>query len=147
MTAGRELAFALQFRGKGRAVPGVPGAREARTTASAETLTSFTGGDWLRAELSDGAVLEARIQRAEDGTFVEEGSIMYGRAGSLAFETVMRGWFEPGLSPGTTVGAVMWRVTHGTGAFAGARGLITSNFTVSADGDVVDHHVARLFLP
>jgi hypothetical protein len=30
---------------------------------------------------------------------------------------------------------------------AGARGLITSNFTVDASGDVVDHHVARVFLP
>jgi len=35
----------------------------------------------------------------------------------------------------------------GDGAFAGVRGLITSNFTVSADGEVVDNHFARLYLP
>jgi hypothetical protein len=38
-------------------------------------------------------------------------------------------------------------VTGGEGRFAGARGLITSNFTVSGDGEVADHHFARLYLP
>lgn len=41
-------------------------------------------------------------------------------------------------------GAVVWRVTHGDGHFPGAEGVITSNFTVSADGDVVDNHFARI---
>ena len=144
MTGTRELVFALRFRGKGRAVPGVPGAREARTTASAETLTTFVGSEWLRAQIAEGAVLEARVQRAEDGTFVEEGSITYGGAGTIRFETVSRGWYEPGVAPGTTMGAVIWRVTEGTGRFAGARGLITSSFSVSAEGDVIDDHVARI---
>jgi len=49
--------------------------------------------------------------------------------------------------PGRQHGAVMWKVTGGTGAFDGVTGLVTSNFTVSGDGDVVDHHVARLYLP
>jgi hypothetical protein len=40
----------------------------------------------------------------------------------------------------------MWTVTGGDGLFAGAQGLITSNFTVNLEGDVVDHHVARLYL-
>jgi hypothetical protein len=40
----------------------------------------------------------------------------------------------------------MWTVTGGDGLFAGAQGLITSNFAVSAGGEVVDHHVARLYL-
>jgi hypothetical protein len=40
----------------------------------------------------------------------------------------------------------MWKVVHGKGAFAGATGLITSNFTVGGTGDVVDHHLARLHL-
>jgi len=42
---------------------------------------------------------------------------------------------------------VIWTVTDGEGAFRGARGLITSSFTASADGEVVDDHVARLYLP
>jgi hypothetical protein len=41
----------------------------------------------------------------------------------------------------------MWRVTGGSGRFAGAKGLITSNFTVTADGEVTDDHFTRLYLP
>jgi len=52
----------------------------------------------------------------------------------------------PAPLDGWTSGAVMWIVTEGRGAFRGAKGLITSNFTVSAQGVVIDHHVARLYL-
>jgi hypothetical protein len=38
-------------------------------------------------------------------------------------------------------------VTEGLGALAGATGLITSNFTVGAKGEVVDNHYVRLYLP
>jgi hypothetical protein len=38
-------------------------------------------------------------------------------------------------------------VTGGEGALAGAQGLITSNFTVGPQGEVVDNHFARLFVP
>ena len=41
----------------------------------------------------------------------------------------------------------MWTITGGTGRLAGARGLITSNFTVSGEGEVVDDHFVRLYLP
>jgi len=44
-------------------------------------------------------------------------------------------------------GAVIWEVTEGAGQFAGATGLITSNFTVGAKGEVVDNHYVRLYLP
>ena len=144
--------FALEFRGKGRAVPdGAKGAREARTTASSQTLTTLLGGNSIRPRVDaipgENAVLEARIQRDDDGTFVEEGTITYGPDAIVKFETVGRGWVEAGPTPGSVVGGVLWRVTGGEGNFAGAHGLITSNFTVSADGDVVDNHFARLFVP
>ena len=53
------------------------------------------------------------------------------------------------LSPiaGIQRGAVMWEVTGGEGRLAGAQGLITSNFTVGAQGEVVDDQFARLFVP
>jgi hypothetical protein len=41
----------------------------------------------------------------------------------------------------------MWEVTGGEGRLAGAQGLITSNFTVGAHGEVVDDQFARLFVP
>ena len=41
----------------------------------------------------------------------------------------------------------MWQVDSGEGQFAGASGLITSNFTVGEAGEVVDHHVGLIFVP
>ena len=146
----RAVVFALEFRGKGQPVPGKEGAREARSTASIDRLVTFAGGEWLRPHMEaigpEPAVLEARIQRYPDGTFLEEGTITYGSAGMVAFETVGRGRVTAGPEPGTTVGAVVWSIVKGTGRLTGATGLITSNFTVSGDGDVVDNHVGRMFV-
>jgi hypothetical protein len=129
----RELVLALEFRGRGEDVPGAPGQRRARTSA--------------RMDAGETATLEARVQRFGDGTFVEEGRIAYGAGGAVTFTTLGRGWMTGGPAPGAVHGAVIWTVTGGEGRFAGASGVITSNFAVSASGEVVDHHVARLHLP
>jgi len=42
---------------------------------------------------------------------------------------------------------VVWSITGGTGGFAGARGVITSNFTVGTRGEVIDDHFTRMYLP
>lgn len=41
------------------------------------------------------AVLESRVERFGDGSFVESGTIVYGTAGSIGFETIGRGWVRP----------------------------------------------------
>src|SRR5436190_22211697 len=132
----RELVFALEFRGKGVAVPGTEGKRQARSTASSQTLSTLLKADGVHARVDGGAgesaVLEARVQRFGDGTFVEEGTITYGAAGSVTFETAGRGWVGPAPVDGWVVGGVVWTITGGAGRFAGARGIITSNFTVNA---------------
>jgi hypothetical protein len=144
----RELVFALEFRGTAGAGP--DGRRRARSTAPSQSLTTVLAADGVHAGVNalDGeqAVLESAVERFPDGTFVEDGTITYGSAGSITFQTVGRGTVAPAPVDGWTSGAVMWIVTSGRGAFHGARGLITSNFTVSAQGVVVDHHVARLYL-
>jgi hypothetical protein len=94
----------------------------------------------------ESAVLESRVERFGDGTFVEDGTITYGSAGGVVFETLGRGWVGPSPVAGWVVGGVVWAVTGGDGRFAGARGVITSNFTVNTDGEVIDDHVARLYL-
>ena len=147
----RELVFALEFRGKAAAVPGTEGRRQARTTASSQTLSTVLAADGVRAQIESNvgetAVLEAQVHRFGDGTFVEHGTITYGAAGAVTFETVGRGWVQPGPSPGSSGGGVVWRIRGGDGLFANAQGLITSNFIVSADGDVTDNHFARIYLP
>jgi hypothetical protein len=144
----REVVFALEFRGTAGAGP--DGKRRAKSTAPSQSLTTVLGAGGVRAEMKaldgDAATLDSAVERFPDGSFVEDGTITYGRAGSVTFETVGRGTVAPAPIGGGTSGAVMWLVTGGRGAFQGAQGLITSNFTVSAHGEVIDHHVARLYL-
>ena len=47
--------------------------------------------------------------------------------------------------PGLTHGSVVWRVEGGEGQFAGATGLITSNFTLSDKGDVTDNQFGLIY--
>ena len=147
----RELVFALEFRGRGEAVPGSPSLRRARTTAPSQAFRAALAADGIHAGVvaieGETAVLESRVERFPDGSFVEDGTITYGRAGRLTFDTVGRGHVGPSPQPGRVHGTVMWRVTGGEGRLAGAQGLITSNFTVTADGEVIDDHFTRLFLP
>jgi hypothetical protein len=147
----REVVFALEFRGRAEGVEGSERLRRARSVARSQRMAVVMGADGVRVSVDgiegESAVLESRVERFEDGTFVEDGTITYGGAGSVSFETLGRGWVGPAPRAGWVVGGVVWTITAGNGAFAGARGLITSNFTVGAAGDVVDHHVTRLYLP
>ena len=147
----RELVFALEFRGRAGAMPGARTLRQARTSAPSQMLRTVIGpvGIESRIELVAGeqAVLESTVERFPDGGFTEDGVITYGTAGRVTFATVGKGTVGPGPIPGCSHGAVVWTVTGGEGRFLDARGLITSNFTVSGDGDVADHHFARLYLP
>jgi len=146
----REVVFALEFRGTAGPAIGSATKRHAQSTAPSQTLTTIVAADGVHPRVEpvpgDEAVLDSHVERFGDGTFVEDGTITYGRAGSIAFVTVGRGTVAPSPVTGWTRGAVVWTVTGGDGVFAGAEGLITSNFAVSADGEVVDHHVARLYL-
>jgi len=147
----RELVFALEFRGQAGPAPGSSTTRHARTSAPSQALRTLLGADGVDSRVEplpgDSAVLESRVERLGDGSFVEDGTIAYGRAGTVSFVTEGRGSVGPSPVPGQQRGAVIWAVTGGDGCFGGARGLITSNFTVDADGRVVDNHFARLYLP
>ncbi len=147
----REMVFALEFHGRGEAVSGSANMRRARTTAPSQAFRTALAADGIHARVEpiavETAVLESRVERFPDGSFVEDGTITYGRAGRLTFDTVGRGHVGPSPQPGFVHGTVMWRVTGSEGWLAGAQGLITSNFTVTADGEVIDNHFTRLFLP
>jgi hypothetical protein len=147
----KELVFALQFNGKARAVEGVEGKLAAKTTASGQVLrTAVTPkGVQARCESKPGprASFESEVQITGAGTFVESGRISYGKAGRVTFKTVGQGVLGPSAVDGLQRGAVIWEIMEGTGQFAGASGLITSNFTVGPNGGVVDNHYVRLFLP
>jgi hypothetical protein len=147
----RELVFALEFKGRGGAVPDSETLRQARTTAPSQLLSTVLDRAGVQASVApqagETAVLESRVERFPDGTFVEDGTITYGAAGSLTFDTIGRGWVGPAPITGRVVGGIVWKITGGSGRFDGASGVITSNFTVNADGEVVDDQFARVYLP
>ena len=147
----REIVFALEFKGSAGPSDGLASTRRARTSAPSQTLRTLIGPDSIVACVEpasgDEAVLDSTVERFPDGTFVEEGTITYGRLGRVSFSTVGRGTVGPGAVEGWVHGAVMWVVTGGDGWLAGARGLITSNFVASAQGEVVDNQFARLYVP
>jgi hypothetical protein len=145
-----ELIFALEFRGRAGAVPGVEGKRRSRSVAPSQALSSVLGAGGVHSRVDrlggEEAVLEAEVEVLGEGVFTETGTIRYGSAGSVTFATLGQGVVVPSDVPGARRGAVMWRVTGGDGRFAGAHGIITSNFAVSPEGDVVDNHVARIYV-
>jgi hypothetical protein len=147
----KELVFALEFRGSAAPVPGSDKKLQAKTSAGSQTLRSVLKADGIQASVEaagGGSVsFESEVEIVGEGMFVESGTIRYGDAGKVTFRTVGRGTLGPSPLAEVQRGAVIWEVTGGEGSLSGARGLITSNFTVGAQGEVVDDQFARLFVP
>lgn len=147
----KELVFALQFKGKAQPVEGVEGKLTAKTTAASQVLRTAVSakGVQAKAESKPGprATFESEVQMTGPSTFIEIGRIGYGKAAGVTFKTTGQGVLGASGMDGLQRGAVIWEVTEGRGQFAGATGLITSNFTVGSKGQVVDNHYVRLFLP
>jgi hypothetical protein len=147
----KELVFALEFKGSAAPVPGSDKKLQARTSASSQILRSLLDADGIQAGVQSAsggsASFESEVEIVGDGMFVESGTIRYGDAGQVSFKTVGRGTLGPSPLAEIQRGAVMWEVTGGEGRLAGAQGLITSNFTVGAQGEVVDDQFARIFVP
>jgi len=145
-----ELVFALEFRGRGGPSGISSTTRRARTKAPSQILSTVLRAGSIDTAVQqvdgDAAVLDSTVERFPDGSFVEEGTIAYGRFGSVSFTTVGRGTVGPSPIEGWVHGAVMWTITGGEGHLAGARGLVTSNFVASAQGEVIDNQIARLYL-
>jgi hypothetical protein len=147
----KEIVFALEFRGSAAPVDGSDKKLRAKTSATSQTLRSALKPEGIQGSIdaSPGgtAAFESEVDMVGEGAFVESGSIQYGEAGRIWFKTLGRGILGASPQAGLQRGAVIWEVTGGDGRLAGAQGLITSNFTVGAGGEVVDNHFARLFVP
>jgi hypothetical protein len=127
-----ELVFAMELRGKAAPVEGKEGTFRAQTTGTSPKGESVN--------------FQSEVVLDETG-FNETGSIEYGGRGKVVFQTVGIGYIGPSPLPDLQCGAVIWRITDGEGDFQGASGYITSNFTFSAQGEVVDDQYARIYTP
>jgi hypothetical protein len=144
----RQLIYAMQF--KGQAGPGSEaGKMVAKTTSDSCRITSVVTAAGLEGKLErvEGgrASFESVVTLTGDSSFLESGSIRFGGS-SLRFSTVGQGYLGVGAEATLKHGAVTWRVDGGEGQFAGASGLITSNFTVGPNGEVVDNHFGLIFI-
>ena len=145
----KQIFYAMQF--KGQAGPGdKEGTMVAKTTSASCHITSTVQDTGLVATLEPVAGGEASFESVVtltgESSFLESGSIRFGGRHSLRFSTVGQGYLGASADPSLKHGTVNWRVDSGEGQFAGATGLITSNFTVGPNGEVVDNHFGLIFL-
>jgi hypothetical protein len=147
----RELLYAMRFTGQAQPVGDVGNVLRAATSAPSCTLTSVVGPNGLTGSLAVAAGGEAsfasEVTVTDETRFLEVGTIDFGAGHRLRFTTVGSGHLAPSADPTRKHGAVMWRVEGGDGQFAGASGLIASNFFVDESLGVVDHHFGVLLLP
>jgi hypothetical protein len=110
-------------------------------------LTAVAPGvlDASLAGLAEPATVDAQLSFAGERSFSVTGEIRFDE-GSLRFRTLESGRLDPSPEPGLRHGTAVLEVCGGTGRFHGAHGRITSNFVVSADGEITDHQHGVVFL-
>src|SRR3981081_2156599 len=147
----KQLINAMQLKGSAAPKAGASGVMEASTTSPSCTLSSVVGSGGVTGTLTavpgGKASFKSEVTLTGETSFTETGTIRFGDLNhSLRFSTVGQGFL--GKSPDAALqhGSVMWRVESGEGQFAGASGLITSNFTLSANGEVIDNHFGVIFV-
>ena len=146
----RQLVYAMRFTG--RATPTGPDGTVLTVTATAHRALPTTAGyDDLAKTLAQSptgeVVLESELTITGETSFQEVGTIAFGAGVHLRFAAVGSGYLGASPDPARRHGAVAWRVVGGEGQFAGASGLITSNFFVDKDLGVIGHHLGVLFVP
>jgi hypothetical protein len=145
----RHIIFTMQF--KGTAAPaaeeGVMKANTSATSCSVKSVIGDGGVDGAFSPAEGGmAFFESEVRMTGAEKFVESGTISFGDDHTLEFSTVGEGHMGPSADPKLMAGAVTWKVDSGEGQFQDATGFITSNFTVSSTGEVIDYQFGSIFL-
>ncbi|HYM12042.1 MAG TPA: hypothetical protein VEU62_15010 [Bryobacterales bacterium] len=145
----RQLIYAMQFKGSAGPLS-ASNARKAATSAPSCSITSIVGARGLSGSIEPAAggtaTFESEVTITGHDSFQEKGTITFGAGNRLRFSTVGEGHTGPSADPALRHGAVMWRIDGGEGQFAGASGLITSNFTFGPGGEVVDNQFGLIFV-
>src|SRR5216684_8295904 len=136
----KKIIYVLQFRGRASSEGDI-------LTASSCTFTTKLGPDGVNGSFAESdddiATFESRVTRTGERSFVESGTICFGKScHKLRFSTLGQGYLERSVQPELKHGSVIFRVDGGEGEFANATGMITSNFTESGTGAVVDNQLA-----
>jgi hypothetical protein len=144
----KQILYAMQFTGQ--AQPSAEsGALTAKTSSPSSRITTTAGAGLtgtVEAIPGGSAAFESSVTFTGDSSFLESGSIDFGGGNRFQFITVGQGFLGASADATLKHGAVIWKLDSGEGQFAGATGLITSNFTVGGAGEVVDNHFGVIFL-
>ncbi|HKH16973.1 MAG TPA: hypothetical protein VKA57_05555 [Solirubrobacteraceae bacterium] len=89
--------------------------------------------------------LKSRLTFHDERRFDEEGTILFSLGDSLRIRG--RGRLAPCADPELRHGSVVWLIAGGDGHFDRSSGLITSNFLLSATGDLTENQLAVVFAP
>jgi hypothetical protein len=146
----RRLIYALRFRGNAQRV-GIDGNVLKTKTGTAgcaiQTRIEVAGmSGTLRTLVGQKATFESELIFTGETTFQQSGTIAFatGRH-QLRFSSVGSGHLGPTPEAEHRHGAAIWRVDGGDGQFAGASGLIVSNFFVTDAGEITDYHFGVIF--
>jgi hypothetical protein len=139
----QRISISAQFEGDAPEPSGTPPQTSPRATSRSLEAVSADGSRFAveRASYANHATFTG------ESTFTETGTISFGD-GELDVDTVGEGTLGPSAEPDVLHGAVIWRITEGRGRYAGASGLITSNFLLRpATGEFEERQTAVVFLP
>lgn len=146
----KKLIYAMQFAGNAAPVEGSAGVMKASTTARSCNISTAVGAEGVAGTIAAGsggeASFESEVTITGEKSFLEKGSIRFGDRHVLRFTTEGQGYLGDSADPALKHGAVIWKIQGGEGQFAGATGLITSNFTLSDRGEVTDNQFGLIFL-
>ncbi len=138
-----QIIHSMQFTGRLGPVEGTDNQRNGKLAAYSSRIKSVAGPHGIHGSVEaidgDESTFESLITLTGKGKFRERGRIAFGTNGNtLRFNSIDEGHIGPSAVPGVNQGAVIFRVEGGEGQFEGASGLITSNFTATTTGEVVD---------
>jgi hypothetical protein len=149
----RTIFYTMHFRGQ--TSPTTTDPKVLRTTASATSavLTTKIRASGIESNLQalDGqlAFMESELRLTSPNSFQGNGTISLGDESEhvLRFSVIEHGHFDPDIEPGTMTGTSSWKIEGGEGQFSGARGFITSAFTITSSGEYTDYQLGLLFFP
>lgn len=144
----QRIVYAMQFRGE--AAPSSDGAMHATTSSPSTRIMSTVTPSGISSQVDvidgDDATFTSIVHMTGDTSFSESGTITFGAGNTLEFSSIGEGYMVPSPSAGTSYGAVSWRIDRGTGQFAGASGIITSNFMFSDTGELTDYQFGHVWI-
>lgn len=137
------ITYALQFRGQAE-----PAGAVALVAARAPSslLVSIVDRDGPHGRFEDVGGAESVYRVTFDGRGPLEGEVDFGNGATLDVRAAGRHTSIPATRPYLRHGAALLEVVGASGRLTGTSGWITSNYLLSATGDLTDTHLGLLFV-